>query len=117
MNGKKMSKTNPQHLIRKSILVTGGAGFIGSNFIHYILNKEPNAFIINLDKLTYAGNLENLKGVAEKYKNNYKFIKGDICNKELVEHIFQEYKPDTLVKKCIEKFVKWYKTYFATNLK
>ena len=59
------------------LLVTGGAGFIGSNFIHYWLDKNPGDSIINLDALTYAGNLENLRDV-EKNKN-YKFVKGDIC--------------------------------------
>jgi len=61
----------------KNILVTGGAGFIGSNFVIYMLKKYKNYNIINLDKLTYAGNLENLKS-AEKNKY-YKFIQGDIC--------------------------------------
>lgn len=67
------------------MLVTGGAGFIGSNFIRYILNKYPHYSVINLDKLTYAGNLENLKEVENL--PNYKFVKGDILNSELVEHI------------------------------
>jgi len=73
----------------KNILVTGGAGFIGSNFINYILNKRDDYFIVNLDKLTYAGNLENLKP-SEK-KKNYHFIKGDIVNYELVDYIFHKY--------------------------
>jgi len=73
----------------KNILVTGGAGFIGSNFINYILNKRDDYFIVNLDKLTYAGNLENLKP-SEK-KKNYHFVKGDIVNSELVDYIFQKY--------------------------
>ena len=73
----------------KNILVTGGAGFIGSNFINYILNKRDDYFIVNLDKLTYAGNLENLKP-SEKEKN-YHFIKGDIVNYELVDYIFHKY--------------------------
>ena len=63
-------------MVSKSILVTGCAGFIGSNFVPYFLDKYPNYNIINLDLLTYAGNLENLKEI-ENY-NNYKFIKGDI---------------------------------------
>src|SRR3989338_1901280 len=67
------------------LLVTGGAGFIGSNFIRHILNKYPDYKIINLDKLTYAGNLENLRDV-EKNKN-YTFIRGDICDSKLVEKI------------------------------
>lgn len=65
------------------ILVTGGAGFIGSNFIHYWLKKYPADEIVNLDALTYAGNLENLRDVENN--KNYKFVKGDICDAELVE--------------------------------
>ncbi len=73
----------------KNILLTGTAGFIGSNFVPYFLDKYPQYNLINLDLLTYAGNLENLK----ECENNprYKFIKGDICNRELVEFIFNEY--------------------------
>jgi dTDP-glucose 4,6-dehydratase len=69
------------------ILVTGGAGFIGSNFIYYILNKYPDYKIVNLDKLTYAGNLENLEEVELRFKDRYKFIKGDICDQALVDKI------------------------------
>ncbi|PHO07903.1 dTDP-glucose 4,6-dehydratase [Thermoanaerobacterium thermosaccharolyticum] len=69
-------------------LVTGGAGFIGSNFIKYMLSKYNDIKIINLDKLTYAGNLENLKDIEDN--PNYTFIKGDICDKELVEEVFSE---------------------------
>jgi dTDP-glucose 4,6-dehydratase len=65
--------------------VTGGAGFIGSNFIRYILRKYPSYRIINLDKLTYCGNLENLKDVQNH--PNYKFVKGDICNSKIVQRI------------------------------
>ncbi|WP_152056912.1 dTDP-glucose 4,6-dehydratase [Aliarcobacter butzleri] len=73
----------------KTILVTGCAGFIGSNFVPYFLEKYPDYNLVNLDLLTYAGNLENLK----ECENNprYKFIKGDICNRELIEFIFSEY--------------------------
>ena len=72
-----------------NILVTGGAGFIGSNFIPYFLDKYPDYSIINLDLLTYAGNLDNLKEVEDNPR--YKFIKGNICNRDLVEFIFNEY--------------------------
>ncbi|MDD2888659.1 MAG: dTDP-glucose 4,6-dehydratase [Aliarcobacter sp.] len=73
----------------KNILLTGTAGFIGSNFVPYFLEKYQNYNLINLDLLTYAGNLENL---AECEGNpRYKFIKGDICNRELIEFIFAEY--------------------------
>jgi len=75
--------------MNKTILITGGAGFIGSNFIPYFLEKYPEYNVINLDLLTYAGNLENLKEV-ENYPR-YKFIRGNICNRELVEYIFSEY--------------------------
>lgn len=67
------------------LLVTGGAGFIGANFIRYILNKYPYYSVVNYDKLTYAGNLENLKELENH--SNYKFVKGDILNSELLEHV------------------------------
>ncbi|AXK48391.1 dTDP-glucose 4,6-dehydratase [Aliarcobacter trophiarum LMG 25534] len=73
----------------KTILVTGCAGFIGSNFVPYFLDKYKNYNIVNIDLLTYAGDLENLKECENN--TNYKFIKGDICNRELVEFIFNEY--------------------------
>jgi dTDP-glucose 4,6-dehydratase len=67
------------------ILITGGAGFIGSNFIHYWLQKYPGDKIINLDKLTYAGNLENLKSISQNL--NYQFIKGDICDENIYQNL------------------------------
>lgn len=76
-------------LSRKNILLTGTAGFIGSNFVPYFLDKYEEYNLINLDLLTYAGNLENLKECEDNPR--YKFIKGDICNRELVEFIFTEY--------------------------
>jgi dTDP-glucose 4,6-dehydratase len=72
-----------------NVLLTGTAGFIGSNFVSYFLDKYPEYNLINLDLLTYAGNLENLKECESNPR--YKFIKGDICNRELVEFIFTEY--------------------------
>lgn len=73
----------------KNILITGGAGFIGSNFIEYFMQKYPNYRIINLDLLTYAGNLDNLASVATNL--NYTFIQGDICDANLVQNIFKDY--------------------------
>lgn len=73
----------------KNILVTGGAGFIGSNYINHILNERDDYSIVNLDRLTYAGNLENLQ--QSEGKKNYHFIKGDITNSELVNYIFQKF--------------------------
>ncbi|MFH1257057.1 MAG: dTDP-glucose 4,6-dehydratase [Candidatus Diapherotrites archaeon] len=67
----------------QSVLVTGGAGFIGSNFVRFLLKKYSKVKVVNLDKLTYAGNLDNLKGLEEN--KNYKFIKGDICDAKTVE--------------------------------
>lgn len=72
----------------KVLLVTGGAGFIGSNFIHYILNKYPDCRIVNLDKLTYAGNLDNLKDLEKDPR--YEFIHGDIRDKDLVQKIYKK---------------------------
>ena len=79
----------------KNILVTGGAGFIGSNFVHGMLNKHSNYTIVNFDALTYAGNLENLFTI--EHNPNYTFVKGDICNKEQVAKAFHEHSIDTVV--------------------
>ena len=84
----------------KTILVTGGAGFIGSNFIKYMLNKYSDYKIINVDLLTYSGNLENLKEV-EKNKN-YAFIKEDIANFEKILEILKKYKPEVVVNFAAE---------------
>ncbi len=83
------------------LLVTGGAGFIGSNFIIYWLEKHPEDQIINLDKLTYAGNLENLKDIESN--TNYSFVKGDICDKNLVDEITRDV--DTIVHFAAESHV------------
>ncbi len=72
--------------ISKTILVTGGAGFIGSNFVPYFCEKYPEYKIINLDKLTYAGNLDNVKECEAM--PNYEFVQGDICDAEFIEHLF-----------------------------
>lgn len=70
------------------VLVTGGAGFIGSNFVRYMVKKYPEYNIVNLDALTYAGNLENLKDIEEL--SNYKFIKGDIADRQFINQLFKE---------------------------
>lgn len=87
----------------KTYLVTGGAGFIGSNFILYMLNQYDEIRIINLDKLTYAGNLENLKSVEKDER--YLFTKGDIGDKELVSTIFKNYDIDFVVHFAAESHV------------
>jgi len=87
----------------KSILVTGGAGFIGSNFVRMVLAEHEDCFVVNLDKLTYAGNLENL---AECLQHpNHQFIRGDICNGELLARLIEEYKIDAIVNFAAESHV------------
>src|SRR5476649_2254668 len=87
----------------KNYLVTGGAGFIGSNFIHYMLEKYNDIRIINMDKLTYAGNLENLKAIEST--SNYIFVQADICDKGPVEKLFREYDIDFVVNFAAESHV------------
>ncbi len=87
----------------KTYLVTGGAGFIGSNFIHYMLKKYSNIRIINYDKLTYAGNLENLKSISKN--PNYTFIQGDICDREKLNQLFQKYDIDYVINFAAESHV------------
>ena len=84
-------------------LVTGCAGFIGSNFVHYMLKKHKDIKIINLDKLTYAGNLENLKDIEDDPRHI--FVKGDICDKDLVASLIEEYDPDRIVNFAGESHV------------
>jgi dTDP-glucose 4,6-dehydratase len=85
------------------ILVTGGAGFIGSNFVRYMLSRYSDCFIVNLDKLTYAGNLENLQSVEGN--TNYEFVKGDIGNAELVEYVIRKYQIEAIVNFAAESHV------------
>ena len=79
----------------KNLLVTGGAGFIGSNFTHYILETYPDYRVVVFDKLTYAGNLDNLKGLSADPR--YTFVHGDICDAEAVERVMREHQIDTIV--------------------
>lgn len=85
------------------ILVTGGAGFIGGNFVHYMVNKYHNYMIVNLDALIYAGNLETLKDVHDK--KNYKFVKGDISDREFIFDLFENEKFDIVVNFAAESHV------------
>ncbi len=85
------------------IIVTGGAGFIGGNFIHYMLDKYPEDKIICLDKLTYAGNIETLSPVMDR--DNFRFVKGDIADRDLVYKLFEEEKPDVVINFAAESHV------------
>ena len=85
------------------IIITGGAGFIGGNFVHYMLNKYPNDQFICLDLLTYAGNLATIEQVMDK--DNFKFIKGDIADRKLVYEIFESENPDIIVNFAAESHV------------
>ncbi len=89
--------------VPKALLVTGGAGFIGSNFIHHFLAIQPECRVINLDLLTYAGNLENLKGVEANPR--YRFVKGDICDGESVSRILAEERINGVVHFAAESHV------------
>lgn len=86
-----------------NILVTGGAGFIGSNFIHYMLEKHPDDNLINLDLLTYAGNIHNLDDIKDN--PHYHFVKGNIVNRELVTHLVHEFNIDHIVNFAAESHV------------
>lgn len=86
-----------------SVLVTGGAGFIGSNFVRYLLSQEPEAQVINLDALTYAGSLENLKDLP--HPERYNFIQGNICNRPLVDDLLHRYQINLVVHFAAETHV------------
>ena len=87
----------------KTLIVTGGAGFIGSNFIFHMLNTYPDYRIVCLDKLTYAGNLSTLKSIMDN--PNFRFVKADICNRSSVYTLFEEERPDILVNFAAESHV------------
>ena len=90
-------------MMDKKILVTGGAGFIGGNFVHYMVDKYPNYMIVNLDALTYAGNLETCQPVEGK--PNYKFVKGDIADRDFIFDLFEKEKFDIVVNFAAESHV------------
>ncbi|WP_446008929.1 dTDP-glucose 4,6-dehydratase [Candidatus Electrothrix sp.] len=87
----------------KTVLVTGGCGFIGANFVRLLLETRPDWRVINLDKLTYAGNLHSLADLAEH--PNYRFVRGDICDQALLDSLFQEERIDTVVHFAAESHV------------
>ena len=87
----------------KKVLVTGGAGFIGSHLVRLLVNKYPDYHIVNMDLLTYAGNLENLKDVESK--ENYSFVKCDICDSKSVYKVFQDYQIDSVIHLAAESHV------------
>nr|BFF40033.1 dTDP-glucose 4,6-dehydratase [Tenacibaculum mesophilum] len=87
----------------RNILITGGAGFIGSHVVRLFVNKYPNKHIVNLDALTYAGNLENLKDI--EHQPNYTFVKGDICDEDLLKELFSSYSIDGIIHLAAESHV------------
>ncbi|MBK7318544.1 dTDP-glucose 4,6-dehydratase [Candidatus Villigracilis affinis] len=87
----------------KNVLVTGGAGFIGSNFVRYILEADPQVQIINLDALTYAGSLENLKDLPNA--DHHTFVQGDICNRDFVRDLLRQHQIDTIIHFAAETHV------------
>jgi len=90
-------------MTKRKILITGGAGFIGSHVVRLFVNKYPDYHIVNLDKLTYAGNLENLKDIENK--QNYTFVKGDIVDAEFVHQLFTEQQVDSVIHLAAESHV------------
>ncbi|MBA7517423.1 dTDP-glucose 4,6-dehydratase [subsurface metagenome] len=85
------------------VVVTGGCGFIGSNFIRYFIKKHPYYKILNIDKLTYAGNPENLQGLEKK--KTYNFVKADICSPSTMKRIFKKFRPDAVINFAAESHV------------
>src|SRR5688572_4206358 len=88
---------------KDTLLVVGGAGFIGSNFIRFILNKYSEIKIVNLDNLTYSGNLDNLNELPDKFR--YKFIKGDVAKEQTIDKVFKKHKPSYVINFAAETHV------------
>ncbi|MDO9528006.1 MAG: dTDP-glucose 4,6-dehydratase [Syntrophales bacterium] len=105
----------------KNMMVTGGCGFIGSNFIHYMFEKSDfKGTIINVDKLTYAGNPENLKGIEQKYSDRYIFRRADICELAAMEEVFTHYDIDTIchfaAESHVDRSIKRPESFINTNI-
>ena len=90
-------------IFEKNILITGGAGFIGSHVVRLFVTKYPSYRIVNVDDLTYAGNLENLKDIENN--TNYIFVKANICDTQAIEHVMAEYQIDTIIHLAAESHV------------
>ena len=88
---------------KRNIIITGGAGFIGSHVVRLFVSKYPDYRIVNVDKLTYAGNLENLRDVERK--PNYVFVRADICDYERMSHLMREYRADGVIHLAAESHV------------
>ncbi len=89
----------------RNLMITGGAGFIGSNFTRYVLAKYPDYHAVVYDKLTYAGNLDNLKDVVEQFADRYAFVRGDICDADMVREAIRAHDVDTIVNFAAETHV------------
>ncbi|MFH1350507.1 MAG: dTDP-glucose 4,6-dehydratase [Pseudomonadota bacterium] len=105
----------------RNLLVTGGCGFIGTNFIRYILNESDfSGRVINVDKLTYAGNPENLLDIAEKFQERYIFVKGDICDRGKMIQVFREYGIDAIchlaAESHVDRSIVWPDAFVQTNI-
>lgn len=92
-----------KHCFKRNIIITGGAGFIGSHVVRLFVNKYSDYRIINVDKLTYAGNLENLKDVEDN--ENYLFVKSDICDYDKMLELFRQYNIDSVIHLAAESHV------------
>lgn len=101
-----------------NMLITGGAGFIGANFIRHILTNDPQIKVTNLDLLTYAGSLDNLNNLPNQ--NNYQFVQGDICNQTLVKQLLNEFQIDTIVhfaaESHVDRSIQGPETFIKTNV-
>ena len=89
----------------RNLLITGGAGFIGSNYVRYVLQNHPDLNVVVFDKLTYAGNLDNLRDVAEEFQLRYNFVRGDIGDAAAVDTVMHDYQIDTIINFAAESHV------------